>query len=78
MTDETQQQPASPFLFEEAEVRPEVKWRETLRIFCANRAALLGFILVTLFAPQGIIGWLNKLKKKPEPTKPALAEEVTE
>jgi hypothetical protein len=28
---------ASPFSFEEVVPEPEVKWRETLRVFCQNR-----------------------------------------
>ena len=34
------------FAFEETSPEPEIKWRETLRLFCANRAALLGLVVV--------------------------------
>ena len=56
MTDDSQQHPASSFVFEEADVEPEVKWRETFRIFCANRAALIGLILVSAFVLIGLFG----------------------
>ncbi|MGU9956568.1 MAG: ABC transporter permease [Arenicellales bacterium WSBS_2016_MAG_OTU3] len=47
------------FRFEEAAQEPEVKWRETLRIFCNNRMALLGLVIVTTFVFVGIFGpWL--------------------
>ena len=35
---------------------PDVKWRETVRLFCANRAALLGFIFVCGFILVGVFG----------------------
>jgi peptide/nickel transport system permease protein len=44
------------FRFEEAPLEPEVKWRETWRLFCRNRAALLGLIVVTLFVLVGLFG----------------------
>jgi peptide/nickel transport system permease protein len=45
-----------PFSLEDAPVLPEVKWRETLRLFCRNRAALVGLIVFTLFVLMGIFG----------------------
>ena len=56
MTDQTQHTSASPFAFEEPNVKPEVRWRETVRIFCGNRAALLGLVLVTIFVLVGLFG----------------------
>ncbi len=47
---------ASPFSFEEAVPEPEVKWRETLRVFCQNRMALLGLIMVSIFIFVGLLG----------------------
>ena len=44
------------FKFEEDAVEPEVRWRETVRIFCENRAALLGFVIVCLFVLVGLFG----------------------
>lgn len=41
---------------EEIENVPEVKWRETLRLFCANRPALLGLLFVIVFIFVGIFG----------------------
>jgi peptide/nickel transport system permease protein len=46
----------APFSFAEEEVKPEVQWRETLRLFCSNRAALLGLIIVTVFVFIGLFG----------------------
>ena len=46
----------SPFSFEEVVPEPEIKWRETLRVFCQNRMALLGLILVTVFVFVGLFG----------------------
>ena len=42
--------------FEEPAVEPEVRWRETLRVFCSNRAALLGLVIVSAFVLVGIFG----------------------
>ena len=56
MTDHSQKEPAASFVFEDAEVEPEIKWRETLRIFCANRAALFGLVMVSLFVLVGLFG----------------------
>lgn len=44
------------FIFEEAPLAPEIKWRETLRIFCGNRTALLGLIILAIFIFTGIFG----------------------
>lgn len=44
------------FKFEETPMLPEVKWRETWRLFCQNRAALLGLIVVTIFILIGLFG----------------------
>ena len=44
------------FNFKEPVQEPEIKWRETLRLFCANRAALFGLIVVSLFVFIGIFG----------------------
>ena len=47
---------AGSFEFAEPPLQPEVKWRETLRLFCNNRAALLGLIIVSVFIFIGIFG----------------------
>lgn len=44
------------FRFEEPPLAPEVKWRETLRLFCGNWPALLGLIVVSLFILMGLFG----------------------
>ena len=44
------------FRFEEPQVEPEIKWRETLRVFCGNRPAVLGVIVVAVFIFMGIFG----------------------
>lgn len=56
VTENSTPQNVASFSFDEPTAEPEVKWRETLRIFCANRAALLGLILVILFVLVGIFG----------------------
>lgn len=56
MIDKNEQRHVPSFVLEETASKPEVKWRETFRIFCANRAALLGLILVSLFVLIGIFG----------------------
>lgn len=56
MTENSTPPTVSSFSFEEPTAEPEVKWRETLRLFCANRPALLGLILVILFVLVGIFG----------------------
>ena len=56
MTDHSQKEAAPSFVFEEADVKPEIKWRETLRVFCANRAALFGLVLVSVFVLVGLFG----------------------
>ena len=45
-----------PFAFEEPVVEAEVKWRETVRLFCANRPALFGLVVVTAFVLMAILG----------------------
>lgn len=54
MTNESS--PDAVFVFEEAAVKPEKKWRETVRLFCGNRAALLGLVIVTTFVLVGLFG----------------------
>ncbi len=44
------------FSFEEETIVPEIKWRETARLFCRNRIALLGLIILTLFIFIGLFG----------------------
>ena len=56
MTDKNVEANSASFSFEEPPVVPEVRWRETLRIFCGNRTALFGVILVTLFVLLGVLG----------------------
>lgn len=56
MTDKTLSEHASVFAFEEAPPEQQNKWRETLRLFCANRAALLGLVIVTVFVFTGVFG----------------------
>ncbi|MEZ5659176.1 MAG: ABC transporter permease [Burkholderiaceae bacterium] len=52
-----QAEPETPvFRFEEAPLAPEKKWRETWRLFCRNRTALLGLIVVTVFILVGLFG----------------------
>ena len=53
----TTDQPDVPLRFEEQPDQPEIWWRETVRMFCTNKAAVCGFagliiiILVGLFGP---------------------------
>lgn len=56
MSERTTSQDAPSFHFEEPASEPENKWWETFRIFCGNRAALLGLIFVVLFIFVGIFG----------------------
>ena len=44
------------FRIEEDVSAPEIKWRETLRIFCSNRPALFGLIFVVIFVLVGLFG----------------------
>jgi peptide/nickel transport system permease protein len=48
-------EPAS-FRIDEDLAVPEIKWRETLRIFCANRPALFGLVFVIIFILVGLFG----------------------
>jgi len=50
-------EPAS-FSIEEADPAPENKWRETFRVFCSNRTALLGLIILPIFIFFGLFGSL--------------------
>jgi peptide/nickel transport system permease protein len=47
---------AAVFDFEEEPVAPEIKWRETLRVFCYNRMALLGLVILLVFVLVGLLG----------------------
>jgi len=47
---------AAVFDFEEAPVAPEIKWRETFRVFCCNRMALLGLVFLLVFVFVGLFG----------------------
>ena len=54
-------QPMSPtdepiFKPEDEFIEPENKWTETFTLFCANRAALVGLIFVTIFILVGAFG----------------------
>ena len=54
-------QPMSPtdepiFKPEDEFIEPENKWMETFTLFCANRAALVGLIFVTIFILVGAFG----------------------
>ena len=54
-------QPMSPtdepiFKSEDEFIEPENKWTETFTLFCANRAALVGLIFVTIFILVGAFG----------------------
>jgi len=54
-------QPVSPtdepiFKPDDEFIEPENKWVETFRLFCANRAALVGLIFVTIFVLVGVFG----------------------
>ena len=44
------------FTLEDLESKREVKSRETFRLFCANRPALLGFLFIIVFIFVGIFG----------------------
>jgi peptide/nickel transport system permease protein len=56
MMDQSTSPAPAPFSFEEDAIHPEIRWRETVRIFCANRAALLGLVVVTVFVLVGLFG----------------------
>lgn len=47
---------ATVFDFIEPPVAPEIKWRETFRVFCCNRMALLGLVLLVVFVFVGLFG----------------------
>lgn len=47
---------AAVFDFEEVPVAPEIKWRETFRVFCCNRMALLGLVILLVFVLVGLLG----------------------
>ena len=56
MTKHGTESEAVSFAFEDAPVEPEVQWRETLRLFCGNRTALFGLVIVFVFVFVGIFG----------------------
>lgn len=56
MTEPNPQLDQPLFSFEEKASEPDAKWRETFRLFCSNRAALIGLIFVSLFVLVGIFG----------------------
>jgi len=56
MNDKTVEPRENPFAFEERAVEPEVAWRQTVRLFCANRAALAGLAVVAVFVLTGLLG----------------------
>jgi len=60
------------FKFEETPMQPEVKWRETVRLFCQNRAALFGLIIVVIFILIGLFGPLVWPADPFEPIAPPL------
>lgn len=60
------------FKFEETPLLPEVKWRETVRLFCQNRLALLGFIIISVFIFIGLFGPLLWPADPFEPIAPPL------
>ena len=45
-----------PFAFVEPQPDPEIKWRETLRVFCTNRMAVVGVVMLAVFVLVGLIG----------------------
>ena len=53
-----QMSPADEPIFkpEDEFIEPENKWTETFTLFCANRAALVGLIFVTIFILVGAFG----------------------
>lgn len=55
MKDRLSTEPAA-FRIEEDTTKPDIKWRETLRIFCANRAALFALVFVIIFVLVGLFG----------------------
>ena len=55
MNDNTDKKTAV-FDFREEPVAPEIKWRETFRVFCYNRMALLGLVILTIFVLVGLFG----------------------
>jgi len=44
------------FRIDEVATEPEIKWRETLRIFSSNRPALFGLIFIIIFILVGLFG----------------------
>ena len=56
MTQDASWREEPAFQFEEAESKPENKWRETWRIFRSNRPALFGLIMVGLFVLTSLFG----------------------
>jgi len=56
MNDKTVEPRENPFAFEERAVEPEAAWRQTVRLFCANRAALAGLAVVAVFVLTGLLG----------------------
>jgi peptide/nickel transport system permease protein len=56
VSDKVAESRADPFVFEEPQLEPEVKWRQTVQLFCANRPALIGLIVVVLFVLVGLLG----------------------
>jgi peptide/nickel transport system permease protein len=56
MSDSDKFESDATFDFVETQVQPEKKWRETLRLFVANKPALFGFIVVLIFIVVGLFG----------------------
>jgi peptide/nickel transport system permease protein len=56
MSDKPSSDAGSVFVIEEMTVEPEKRWRDTVRLFCANRPALIGLIAVTVFVLVGLFG----------------------
>jgi len=44
------------FRIDEVATEPEIKWRETLRIFSSNRPALFGLVFIIIFILVGLFG----------------------
>jgi len=44
------------FAIAEVAIQPEQRWRDTIRLFCANRAALFGLVAVAVFVFVGLFG----------------------
>ena len=56
MSDDKSMQQQTGFDFVEEPIEPENKWRESIRLFASNRAALFGLVVVVVFVLAGLFG----------------------